>query len=515
MAPEIIEFPPSASHGSVIIGRTAQSAPESESARTIAKFVANTISKSHALLLYPSVIVDQRSANGTAVNGVRLYPGVPTDLAVGDVVVFAVPPKETGGGVKPGRPCVVPESSTEKSFVYDVMEMVLSKIPRQTILVESDSESEELSVRTPLDGGSSQMSSTNAASTKRYLSEGPVKSKESKRVCLGIQNESTVNTSCVENLSPLPATSLNGNTQPWFNGLLSSQTPVKLNTLNASNTIFSAIDQKTCSTQNSEECVTQRNIAQSAPVDVDSLHREGVQLFSAKLLEQLTCSICFECMVAPHTLSCSHAFCGLCIDDWVKTGYGTCPQCRTKFSTQKNTSPAVPNALLLSIIETMRPYFSTEELASRAEREREWEDRKILRQSISDPRSNRAQVRQQRLPVATVRHNPSVDLNNDGDDDDGDDDQDEDNDDIDPNLYVIEEARSGRSTCRTCFSLIRHGALRFAVSQHNRNLWIITILYHHLLCLSPRIPGNVRSMAHRIPGFELLNSRQRAAVLGQ
>lgn len=47
--------------------------------------------------------------------------------------------------------------------------------------------------------------------------------------------------------------------------------------------------------------------------------------------EDLTCSICTEMYVNPHTLGCSHNFCKTCIQKW-REQKDTCPICRKKIT---------------------------------------------------------------------------------------------------------------------------------------------------------------------------------------
>lgn len=44
--------------------------------------------------------------------------------------------------------------------------------------------------------------------------------------------------------------------------------------------------------------------------------------------ENLTCSICSELFVKAMTLNCSHTFCWVCIDSWIKR-QRICPNCRS------------------------------------------------------------------------------------------------------------------------------------------------------------------------------------------
>ncbi|KAI9342850.1 hypothetical protein BDR26DRAFT_858867 [Obelidium mucronatum] len=265
-------------------------------------------------------------------------------------------------------------------------------------------------------------------------------------------------------------------------------------------------------------------------LDAKKLQFQGAQQFSAKLLDQLTCSICFECMVAPHVLGgCNHAYCGICIDDWLKTGKKTCPQCRAAIVVSAATGSTVaPNPLIANIIETMIPYFSAEDLAARKTREAEWEVRKAEKEAEEARKKvggggggggRRGYGPMDRFvhrtpPVRAQAQPVYVDEDEDEDDEDEDEEDEDLNDDEDDDgfriSYSLERARSGRSTCRTCHRLISNGAIRFCVEEEHNEYHHPTTYYHHLACFAPRLPGRYRDNVRNVPGYQLLNSADLA-----
>ncbi|CAM5091309.1 unnamed protein product, partial [Natator depressus] len=76
-----------------------------------------------------------------------------------------------------------------------------------------------------------------------------------------------------------------------------------------------------------------------------------------KALEEATCSICLEYLMAPVTIDCGHNFCQACITQYCeqrKPESGTkfpCPECRALF--QKGNFR--PNRQLANILESIKP----------------------------------------------------------------------------------------------------------------------------------------------------------------
>lgn len=68
------------------------------------------------------------------------------------------------------------------------------------------------------------------------------------------------------------------------------------------------------------------------------LAEDTFQCLADRIVDVSCCSICSETVVAPHSVSCGHTFCGECISRWyvtketVKTDSTTCPVCRSTIS---------------------------------------------------------------------------------------------------------------------------------------------------------------------------------------
>lgn len=58
---------------------------------------------------------------------------------------------------------------------------------------------------------------------------------------------------------------------------------------------------------------------------------------------------------------------------------------------------------------------------------------------------------------------------------------------------VIEEAKSGRASCRTCKKTIAKGELRLGVEQMTQFSDTPSMQWHHLLCAAGKLPGELRS----------------------
>lgn len=64
---------------------------------------------------------------------------------------------------------------------------------------------------------------------------------------------------------------------------------------------------------------------------------------------------------------------------------------------------------------------------------------------------------------------------------------------------VIEEAKSGRASCRTCKKAIGKGELRLGVEQMTQFSDTPSMQWHHLLCAAGKLPGELKSA---LAGFE-------------
>ena len=97
-----------------------------------------------------------------------------------------------------------------------------------------------------------------------------------------------------------------------------------------------------------------------------SLSAEAV----ARLREELSCSVCFECATAPHVLPCGHIFCGTCIASWLRgkrVQKRTCPLCRT------HAPRSMPSLLAESLMrDFVEPHMAESERADRDKKLAEW-----------------------------------------------------------------------------------------------------------------------------------------------
>jgi poly [ADP-ribose] polymerase len=58
---------------------------------------------------------------------------------------------------------------------------------------------------------------------------------------------------------------------------------------------------------------------------------------------------------------------------------------------------------------------------------------------------------------------------------------------------VIEEARSGRASCRTCRKPIARGELRLGVETQSQFSAAPSMQWHHLLCAAARLPAELKT----------------------
>ena len=64
---------------------------------------------------------------------------------------------------------------------------------------------------------------------------------------------------------------------------------------------------------------------------------------------------------------------------------------------------------------------------------------------------------------------------------------------------VIEEAKSGRASCRTCKKAIAKGELRFGEEAPNAFGDTPSIRWHHLLCAAQKLPGELKAVLDTYP----------------
>ena len=64
---------------------------------------------------------------------------------------------------------------------------------------------------------------------------------------------------------------------------------------------------------------------------------------------------------------------------------------------------------------------------------------------------------------------------------------------------VIEEAKSGRASCRTCKKAIAKGELRFGEEAPNAFGDTPSIRWHHLLCAAEKLPAELKAVLDTYP----------------
>ena len=65
---------------------------------------------------------------------------------------------------------------------------------------------------------------------------------------------------------------------------------------------------------------------------------------------------------------------------------------------------------------------------------------------------------------------------------------------------VIEEAKSGRASCRTCKKPIAKGELRLGVEVSNQFSDTPSMAWHHLMCAAQKLPGELKEAMAAYPG---------------
>ena len=65
---------------------------------------------------------------------------------------------------------------------------------------------------------------------------------------------------------------------------------------------------------------------------------------------------------------------------------------------------------------------------------------------------------------------------------------------------VIEEAKSGRASCRTCKKTIAKGELRLGVETQTQFSDTPSMQWHHLLCAAQKLPAELKTAMDEYPG---------------
>ena len=65
---------------------------------------------------------------------------------------------------------------------------------------------------------------------------------------------------------------------------------------------------------------------------------------------------------------------------------------------------------------------------------------------------------------------------------------------------VIEEAKSGRASCRTCKKAIAKGELRLGVETQTQFSDTPSLQWHHVLCAAAKLPVELKAALAEYPG---------------
>ena len=77
---------------------------------------------------------------------------------------------------------------------------------------------------------------------------------------------------------------------------------------------------------------------------------------------------------------------------------------------------------------------------------------------------------------------------------------------------VIEEAKSGRASCRTCKKLIAKGELRFGIETQTQFSDTPSMQWHHLLCAAAKLPAELKAELANYPDEVPNRSEIEAAI---
>eukprot|EP00898_Chlorokybus_atmophyticus_P001150 jgi/Chlat1/2035/Chrsp159S02331 len=109
----------------------------------------------------------------------------------------------------------------------------------------------------------------------------------------------------------------------------------------------------------------------TVPASATEPRKEDTTNTAMELLgEEFECVICREWLIAAHTLSCSHTFCGDCITPWLNKN-DTCPTCR-----ERVTGPPVAVRTIDNVIDRMASHMTDAERAERERRKKVFEQMK-------------------------------------------------------------------------------------------------------------------------------------------
>jgi len=79
---------------------------------------------------------------------------------------------------------------------------------------------------------------------------------------------------------------------------------------------------------------------------------------------------------------------------------------------------------------------------------------------------------------------------------------------------VIEEAKSGRASCRTCKKTIAKGELRLGVETQTQFSDTPSLQWHHVLCAATKLPAELKAALAEYPG-EVPNRAELEAAMAE
>jgi poly(ADP-ribose) polymerase-like protein len=79
---------------------------------------------------------------------------------------------------------------------------------------------------------------------------------------------------------------------------------------------------------------------------------------------------------------------------------------------------------------------------------------------------------------------------------------------------VIEEAKSGRASCRTCKKTIAKGELRLGVETQTQFSDTPSLQWHHVLCAATKLPDELKAALAEYPG-EVPNRAELEAAMAE
>ena len=205
--------------------------------------------------------------------------------------------------------------------------------------------------------------------------------------------------------------------------------------------------------------------------------------------EETTCCMCYDILLKAHSLECGHTMCHQCIQEWIdeNSPSAKCPICRKDIK-----NDPTPCRVLDNIIESIHIKNQSTEAKT------EWEGRKTEYQTwktaYDTAQNNRNRNNNNNNGWNWGGNNNAFDWaawgRNNGDNNNNaadamvvDDESEEEESDWEAEVtYSVERARSGRSTCRGCWTRIENATLRFGVhtaADPEHGLYYDTTHWYH------------------------------------